>query len=275
MTVDEINSALCTFRCLPRGLLPSLQSSLITTWGNNLNPTPPLNCTMFDTGLIQAGAGVQTWAHGFSRTPPIVLPVTACVADDAALEYKAGDEIPLYMWRTQEEITAPWGISFVLANSTQLITQTCSFAVGNEGNLVCWKKSTNKARGNPSSIDNWRLRVRCFDCEGVTVRGPWLVNSPVSTKPHNLAGTPSVSLCVLRCKANDAASNIAIGDEVPGWMISREQFNALHHVNATDDGVGAWTAGPPPASWVKGTDSLGTILSNIGNFDNWVYNFRP
>lgn len=43
MTVDEINSALCTIRCIPKGKLPALVTYLIGQWANNLTPTPPAN----------------------------------------------------------------------------------------------------------------------------------------------------------------------------------------------------------------------------------------
>lgn len=255
---------------LPHQITQHIKTYLLCQWANASGSS--ISCTLFDTGLIAAGAGYQTFNHGFSRTPPIVLPVTVCVANDAATGYLAGDEVPLYMWRTQEEIGAPWAISLVLANSTIVAVSTNSFAIGNEGNLWVWNKtSATRAVSNPSSMANWRLKVRCFDCDGIVAAGPWDQTNANTTINHGLAGKPSVCLCVIRCKQADALNNFDVGDEVPGWMFLLEQFQGYHWVNSTVDGIFGF-ANLQSQSWVKGTDYATTLLPNMAKYEKWVYN---
>jgi hypothetical protein len=108
------------------------------------------------TNTFSNAAGIQSFAHGFSKTPQLVIPVIRMTVNDANFDYSLNDEVPLKMWGCP---TNRPQIAMVGANASTIFLNTAQFFAGNEGQCHTWKKITDFALQSPLNWGNWSLVV--------------------------------------------------------------------------------------------------------------------
>lgn len=130
---------------------------------NVVNPTSCNNfvlrarCFSVAPSLVKTfstGSGAFTLAHGFSKTPQLIVPVIQCIANDAASGFSSGDEIPLGQVTNSGSAAL---VSNVAANSTNIIGNTALFQAGREGNTNIWQ--TKVSNVHPTSLNNFQLKI--------------------------------------------------------------------------------------------------------------------
>jgi hypothetical protein len=106
------------------------------------------------TQTLAVGSGAFSFTHGFSKTPQLIYTSIACIANDAASGFTAGDEIPIWQVSTSAFLGIVSGIS---ANSTNIIGNTANFAAGQEATTNIWQTKVSNIQ--PTSLNNFALKI--------------------------------------------------------------------------------------------------------------------
>jgi hypothetical protein len=103
---------------------------------------------------LSHNSGAFTFNHGFSKTPQLLYASIACIANDAASGFSAGDETPMTMVTNQTFASA---VCNVACNATQIFGHTGLLSVGSEAVTNIWQ--TKASNINPTSFNNFALKI--------------------------------------------------------------------------------------------------------------------
>lgn len=227
MTVDEIISALCTIRCIPKGKLPTLVSYLLCQWANNLAPA---GCGTPSDVIQISGAGNGD-VNGIYVRNPINLNIYDSKDDpQASIVFSAGNATIYYglagferYYSTTEDFPCTWtlGLDGTLPVPTGqwLSSPPVAWAPANEP--VTWQDSGGAHIGDLATF----LATANFPSVNSLVFGatgnltsltglkylPSLLNLDCSTNAlTSLDCTNCLALTTLNCSSNASLTTLTL-----------------------------------------------------------------